>query len=38
MITGGGAAILYVSTYAAFNFYSLIDRPVAFFLMAAITS
>ena len=37
MITGGGAAILYVSTYAAFNFYHLIDRPVAFGLMVAIT-
>jgi uncharacterized membrane protein len=37
MITGGGAAILYLSTYAAFNFYHLIDRPVAFGLMIAIT-
>jgi uncharacterized membrane protein len=37
MISGAGSAILYVSTYAAFNYYSLIDRPVAFFLMAAIT-
>jgi uncharacterized membrane protein len=38
MICGGGAAILYVSTYAAFNFYHLIDRPVAFVLMAVITA
>lgn len=38
MITGGGAAILYLSTYAAFNFYHLIDRPVAFGLMVAITA
>jgi uncharacterized membrane protein len=38
MISGGGAAILYVSTYAAFNFYHLIDRPVAFALMIAITA
>jgi uncharacterized membrane protein len=37
MITGGGAAILYLSTYAAFNFYHLIDRPFAFGLMIAIT-
>jgi len=38
MISGGGAAILYVSTYAAFNFYHLIDRPVAFVLLAGITA
>jgi uncharacterized membrane protein len=37
MIAGGGAAILYLSTYAAFNFYHLIDRPVAFALMVSIT-
>jgi uncharacterized membrane protein len=37
MITGGGAAILYLSTFAAFNFYHLIDRPAAFALMIAIT-
>jgi uncharacterized membrane protein len=37
MISGGGAAILYLSTYAAFNFYHLIDRPVAFGLMIGIT-
>lgn len=38
MISGCGAAILYVSTYAAFNFYQLIDRPIAFALMIAITA
>jgi uncharacterized membrane protein len=38
MITGGGAAILYLSTYAAFNYYLLIDRTVAFALMIAITA
>ncbi len=38
MITGGGGAILYVSTFAAFNFYHLIDRPLAFGLMVAITA
>jgi len=38
MISGGGAAILYVSTYAAFNYYHLIDRPVAGALLVAITA
>ena len=38
MISGGGAAILYVSTYAAFNFYHLIDGPVAFVLLVGITA
>ena len=38
IITGGGAAILYLSTYAAFNFYHLIPQPVAFALMVAITA
>ena len=37
MIAGGGFAIMYVSTYAAFNYYRLIDRPVAFLLLVAIT-
>lgn len=37
MMAGGGGAILYLSTYAAFNFYSLIARPLAFVLMVAIT-
>jgi uncharacterized membrane protein len=37
MISGGGAAILYLSTYAAFNFYHLIERPLAFALMVGIT-
>jgi uncharacterized membrane protein len=38
MLTGGGVAVLYVSTYAAFIFYHLIGRPVAFTLMVAITA
>jgi uncharacterized membrane protein len=38
MISGGGAAILYLSTYAAFNFYHLIERPLAFALMVGITA
>lgn len=37
MLSGGGVAILYVSTYAAFVFYHLIERPLAFALMIAIT-
>jgi uncharacterized membrane protein len=37
IITGGGAAVLYLSTYAAFNFYHLIERPLAFTLMVGIT-
>jgi uncharacterized membrane protein len=38
MIEGGGVAILYVSTYAAFSLYHLIDRPAAFALMIGITA
>lgn len=37
MITGGGAAILYVSIYAAFTFYHLINQSLALGLMVAIT-
>src|SRR5207302_7668195 len=38
MVCGGGIAVLYVSTYAAFNFYHLIDRLVAVDLMYVITA
>jgi uncharacterized membrane protein len=38
MISGGGIAVMYVSTYAAFNLYQLISRPAAFVLMVAITA
>ena len=38
MICGGATAILYVSTYASFNFYHLIGRAVAFVLMCGITA
>jgi uncharacterized membrane protein len=38
MLSGTGVAVLYVVTYAAFNLYHLIARPVAFTLMAAITA
>jgi uncharacterized membrane protein len=37
ILAGTGVAILYVSTYAAFNFYHLISQPVAFTVMSAIT-
>ena len=38
MITGGGVAVMYVSVYAAFNYYRLIDRPPAFMLLVAISA
>jgi uncharacterized membrane protein len=38
MIIGGGVAVMYVSTYAAFNYYRLIDRPIAFALLVAISA
>ena len=37
IVSGCGVAILYVSTYAAFNFYQLIAQPIAFALMLAVT-
>jgi len=37
ILAGAGVAILYVSIYAAFNLYHLINHPVAFGLMSAIT-
>ena len=37
ILSGGGVAILYVSTYAAFNFYHLLSQPVAFGVMSAVT-
>jgi uncharacterized membrane protein len=37
IISGGGIAILYLSTYSAFTFYHLISRPLAFGLMCLIT-
>ena len=38
ILSGSGVAILYVSTYAAFNFYHLISQPVAFVLMSGVTT
>lgn len=37
-LTGAGVAILYLSIYAAFDFYHLVPQPVAFFLMALVTA
>ncbi len=36
-LSGGGVAVLYLSIYAAFNFYSLIPQLAAFALMALVT-
>ncbi|MCK5571656.1 MAG: DUF2339 domain-containing protein [Bacteroidetes bacterium] len=36
-LVGAGIAILYLSAYASFNFYSLVSQPVAFLLMSAVT-
>ncbi|HET7698557.1 MAG TPA: DUF2339 domain-containing protein [Vicinamibacterales bacterium] len=38
MITGGGVAVMYVSIYAAFNYYRLIDRPAAFVMLVAVSA
>ena len=37
-LTGAGVAILYLSIYAAFDFYHLVPQPIAFFLMALVTA
>ena len=38
VLSGGGLLILYLSVYAAHGFYRLINQPVAFLLMAAVTT
>jgi len=38
MISGGGIAMLYVSTYGAYNYYQLVSQPVAFALMCGVTA
>jgi uncharacterized membrane protein len=38
VMTGGGILILYLSIYAAHNFYQLIGQPAAFALMAGVTT
>ena len=37
-LTGAGVAILYLSIYAAFDFYHMVPQPVAFVLMALVTA
>jgi len=37
ILKGGGIAILYLSIYAAFNFYAIVGQPVAFALMMMVT-
>jgi uncharacterized membrane protein len=37
-LTGGGLGVLYVSFYAAFNFYQLMAQPAAFFAMIMVTA
>ncbi|HEV3470053.1 MAG TPA: DUF2339 domain-containing protein [Pyrinomonadaceae bacterium] len=38
VLSGGGVLILYLSIYAAFNFYQLLSQPAAFALMAGVTA
>jgi uncharacterized membrane protein len=38
VLAGGGLAVLYLSAYAAFTFYGLVERLAAFGLLAAITA
>jgi uncharacterized membrane protein len=38
VLSGGGILILYLSIYAAYNFYQLLPQPVAFLLMAVVTA
>lgn len=38
VLSGGGALILYLSDFAAYNLYHLISQPTAFVLMAAVTT
>ena len=38
VLSGGGILILYLSDFAAYNFYHLIGQPTAFVLMAAVTT
>lgn len=38
VLSGGGVLILYLSVYAAYNFYQLLAQPIAFLLMTAVTA
>ncbi len=37
-VTGAGVGILYLSIYAAYDFYHLVPQPAAFLLMAVVTA
>ncbi len=37
-LTGAGAAVLYLSIYAAYDFYHLVPQPFAFLMMALVTA
>ena len=37
-VTGAGVGILYLSIYAAYDFYHLVPQPAAFLLMALVTA
>jgi len=37
VVTGSGLGVLYLSLYAAFNFYHIVSQPVAFIAMTAVT-
>ncbi|HWS88851.1 MAG TPA: DUF2339 domain-containing protein [Pyrinomonadaceae bacterium] len=38
VLSGGGVLILYLSVYAAYEFYRLLSQPAAFLLMTAVTA
>jgi uncharacterized membrane protein len=38
VLSGGGVLILYLSVYAAYDFYKLLSQPLAFLLMTAVTA
>ena len=38
VLSGGGVLILYLSVYAAYEFYRLLAQPVAFLMMTAVTA
>ncbi|HEX7317477.1 MAG TPA: DUF2339 domain-containing protein, partial [Pyrinomonadaceae bacterium] len=38
VLSGGGVLILYLSVYAAYDFYQLLAQPIAFLLMTAVTA
>ncbi|MBV9924376.1 MAG: DUF2339 domain-containing protein [Acidobacteria bacterium] len=38
VLSGGGVLILYLSVYAAYDFYQLLSQPLAFLLMTTVTA